>query len=180
MLRNVFLKTLRDQGRSLLWWAIGMVALALFLAFFYPSIRDMADLNKLLGQVPEPLLKSVVGEFTDFTSPEGYLNTQLFFMIAPLLFVVYAVASGSSAIAGEEERGTLDMLLANPLPRWRIVVQKFAAMIVATLAVAAALWLGLALGALAVNMDISLGRVAEATLSAALLRIRLFRTAGIW
>ena len=45
----------------------------------------------------------------------------------------------------------------------------FAAMLVAILALGFVLWLGMAIGAVAVDMEISLGRLAEATLSAALL-----------
>ena len=37
----------------------------------------------------------------------------------PLLLLVYAIGAGSRAIAGEEESGTLDLLLAHPLSRRR-------------------------------------------------------------
>jgi len=154
MLRNVLLKTLRDQGRSLMWWVIGVGGLVLYLAAFYPSMREIPEINKFIEQIPDPLLKTLVGEITDFTSPEGYLHSQLFFFMAPVIFLVFTLAQGSGAIAGEEERGTLDMLLANPLPRWQVVSEKFLAMIVATLVLSAAMWLGLAIGAVAVDMGI--------------------------
>jgi ABC-2 type transport system permease protein len=169
MLSNVFLKTLRDQRRALLWWGLGLLGLALYLALFYPSIRNMPELNKLLEAVPPALLKTVVGNITDFTSPVGYLNSELFFLIAPSLFLIITVGFGSNAIAGEEERGTADLLLSNPLPRWRVVVEKFAALMVYTTTLAFVFWLGLAIGAAAVDMDISLGRMAEATLNVVLL-----------
>ena len=169
MLRNVLLKTLRDQRRALLWWGLGLSMLALYIDFFYPSIRDMPELNKMLEAVPPALLKTLVGNITDFTSPVGYLNGEWFFLIAPLLFLIITIGFGSSAIAGEEERGTTDLLLSNPLPRWRVVVEKFAALVIYTAALAFVFWLGLAIGAVAVNMDISLGRLAEATLSVLLL-----------
>jgi ABC-2 type transport system permease protein len=170
MLRNVFLKTLRDQRRALLLWGIGLLAIALFTGLLYPSIRQMApEYDKLLKTMPEALIKPFVGEFSDFASPEGYLNSSLFFLMLPLLFLVFAIGFGSNAIAGEEERGTMDLLLSNPLPRWRVVVEKFAALVVSTILLAFAFWLGLAICALAVELGVSLGRMAEATMSGALL-----------
>ena len=169
MLRNLFLKTLRDQRKSLMWWGIGMAALAVITILFYPSFRDTSEFDEIYEQMPEALVRAFAGGVSDFTSPEGFLNSQVFALIVPLLFLVFAIARGSGAIAGEEERGTLDLLLSNPLTRRRIVVEKYAAIIVAISVLALVLWLGAAIGALAVDMDISLGRMAEATLSAALL-----------
>lgn len=172
MLRNVFWKTLRDQRRGLLWWGIGLVVLAVYLMWFYPSLRDQAStLNAYLEQLPPALRATFMGEFTDFTSPEGYLNTELYFFIVPFLFVIFAVGFGSNAIAGEEERGTLDLLLANPLPRWQVVVEKFATLVVSTAALAFVLCLGLLIGGRMVNLEISFGRVAEATASSVLLSL---------
>ena len=169
MLRNVLLKSLRDQRRALMWWGIGLVALTTITMLFYPSFRDAPEFNELYDQMPEALAKAFAGEFSDFTSPEGFLNSQLFFFALPVLFLVYAVSFGSSAIAGEEARGTLGLLLSNPVARWQVVAQKFGAMAIATLTLAVFLWVGLAIGAVAVGMEISFIRMAGATLSAALL-----------
>ncbi len=171
MLRNVFLKTLRDQRRSLLWWGIGVVALTSLTVAFYPAFSDVPDFDELFEQMPEALTKLFAGEFTDLTSPEGFLNSQLFFFVVPLMFVIFAVLGGSAAIAGEEGAGTLNLLLTSPTPRWRVVVHKFGAVAVATLVLALLMWVGLAVGAVAVGMDISLAGLAAASLSTALLAV---------
>jgi ABC-2 type transport system permease protein len=49
MLGNVFLKSLRDQRRSFVWWAIGLAAVTLLTVLFYPSIEGSPELNELLG-----------------------------------------------------------------------------------------------------------------------------------
>ena len=171
MLTNVFLKTLRDQRRSLMWWGIGLVALTSLTMAFYPAFSDAPDFDEIFEQMPEALTKMFAGEFTDLTSPEGFLNSQLFFFVVPLMFVIFAVLAGSAAIAGEEGAGTLSLLLTSTTPRWRVVVEKFGAVAVATLALALFLWLGLAAGAVAVDMDISLLGLAAASLSTALLAV---------
>jgi ABC-2 type transport system permease protein len=171
MLRSVFYKTLRDQYHPLLWWGSSLATLALIVALFYPSIRESPALDEFLQNAPEALMRAFIGNTTNITSPQGYLNSQLFFFLTPLLFLIYAIGFGANAIAGEEEQGTLDLLLANPLPRWRVVIDKFYAMVAATLALALCFWLGLVGGALAVQMGVGVWRLTMTTLSGVLLAL---------
>lgn len=166
MLSNVFLKSLRDQRRSMVWWVIGMVLLTLITVLFYPSIKDLPDLNDLLGD-SDSITRVFVGDIEDLTSPEGFLNSQLYFLLVPLVFLVFAVALGSGAIAGEERKGTLDLLLSYPLTRRSVLLQKFASMALATIALAFVVWLAVIIGAALVSMELSLLRAGEATFSAA-------------
>ncbi|MFQ5793635.1 MAG: ABC transporter permease subunit [Candidatus Bipolaricaulia bacterium] len=168
MLRNVLLKTLQDRRRALLWWGIGLVGLALYTTLFYPTIRDNPEFSDIFEQAPE-FMKAIVGDISDLTSPEGYLNAELFSLMMPLLFMIFTIGMGSGAIAGEEERGTLDLLLSNPLPRSKVALEKFVAMIGATLVLAFIFWLGLVVGTIAAEMEIGLGRLVEMTLSSVLL-----------
>ena len=123
MLRNVFLKSLRDQRRSFTWWAIGLVALTLLTVLFYPALGDAPELNEVLGD-EDSLVRAFVGNIDDLTSPEGFLNSQIYFLLVPILLLVFAVAGGSGAIAGEEEKGTLDLLFSHPVRRSVVVLQK--------------------------------------------------------
>ena len=148
-----------------MWWSIGISALIILTILFYPSFADSPEFDDILDNMPEALAKLFVGAVSDLTSPEGYLNSQLFVLLVPLLFMFFAIARGSGAIAGEEEKGTLDLLLSYPLKRSRVLIEKFAAMVVTILAMAFVFWLSIAVGAVAIGMDISLWRVAEATLS---------------
>ncbi|HEX9717778.1 MAG TPA: ABC transporter permease subunit [Actinomycetota bacterium] len=145
MLRTVALKTLRDQRRALAWWALGLIGVAFMYAGFYPSIRDNAvKLNEYIESFPEPLRRAFLGESGDFTSPAGYLNTELFSFMAPLLLLLYAIGSGARAIAGEEERQSLDLLLATPVRRRRVVVDKFGAMLAGAAGLSVVLWASVA------------------------------------
>ncbi len=170
MLRNVLFKSIQEQQRSLFWWVIGLSALNIVTILFYPSFADRPELNELFEDLG-PLAEAFVGEIEDFTSPEGFVDSQLFSFMIPLLFVAFGIFAGSGSIAGEEERGTLDLLLSNPLDRRRIILEKFGANLVAMALLGVGTWIGLVAGALMVSMDISWLRLAEATVSSALLGI---------
>ena len=168
MLRNVFLKTLRDQRRAFLWWGIGLMAATLYTVGLYPGIRDsVSEFTTIIEQWPATT-RAMLGGF-DLSSPVGYLQGYIFSYIAPLLFSIVTIGFGAKAIAGEERRGTLDLLLSNPLPRWRVVAEKFAALVVYLIALAFVLWLGLVISVRLIVMDINLGRLTEATVSSVLL-----------
>ncbi len=171
MLRNVLLKTLRDYRRSLLWWGIGLAAYTTIELLFYPSFRDFPGLEDMVRQLPKELMALFAGDVASFFSPEGFLRAQLFFLFVPLLFIVFTAAFGSGAIAGEEARGTLDLLLAHPIARWQVVLQKFGAMALATLALGGIFWLALAAVSVAVGMEVSPWRLAQATFSVVLLAL---------
>ena len=171
MLRNVFWKTMRDSRRSLLWWGIGLSAYTTIELLFYPSFRSFPGMEELVRQLPKELMALFAGDLASFFSPEGFLRAELFFLFVPLLFIVFTTAFGSGAIAREEARGTLDLLLAHPIARWQVVLQKFGAMALATLALGGIFWLALAVTSVAVGMEISPWRLAQATLSVILLAL---------
>ena len=169
MFRNIILKTLNDRRRSLLFWGIGFILLAAILIAFFPVIRDATIITEYLESFPEEFLALFAGEVTDYTSPEGYLNGEVFFLMYPLLLLVFAIGFGSSAIAGEEEKGTLDLLLSNPLNRSRLVLEKFIAMAICTLLLAIVFWATMAIGGAIIDMGLNLMRLGAACFSGFLL-----------
>ena len=168
MLSNVFLKSLGDQRRSLMFWGIGVAALAVVTVLFYPTISKAEGLADIFEET-DAIARLFAGGFTDVTTPEGFLNSQLYSLMAPALLLVYAIGQGSGAIAGEEERGTLDLLLSDPVTRLEVLSQKTAAMIAGLLGLSFVLWLGVVVGTVIVDMDLSIWRTMQVTLSGVLL-----------
>ena len=170
IITSVVLKTLREQRRSLVNWGIGLVAMAVMMSALYPSIASMPSIDKYIQEIPEGM-KGFLGGITDYASPVGYFGTELFSFMVPLLFLIFGVGFGAGAIAGEEEKGTMDFLLANPIPRWSVVVAKFGAMTVGMLLLGLFFWAGMAVCVLVINIDISLLKIAEATFGALMLAL---------
>ena len=173
MLSNILLKTIRDKRRSLLFWGIGLAALAIIITtIVLPTVTAAVEqLKSYFEIIPEQLTAALGGDLTDIATPEGFLKAELFFLLTPLFFLVFAIGFGASAIAGEEEQGTLDLLLANPLSRRRVVLEKFGALSIVVLLLAGIYWAGLTLGITIVNANVNLLNLAAACFSAALLGI---------
>jgi ABC-2 type transport system permease protein len=130
LLRNPFTKALHDARRSLLGWAIAIVGVGAMYASFWPTMQA-PEMKKAMEAYPQGLLEAF--NYSDVTSAAGYLGSAVYGLIVPLLVVVFAIATGSRAVAGDEEAGTLDLVLAHPVGRARLAVQRFAALVVGIL-----------------------------------------------
>jgi ABC-2 type transport system permease protein len=166
-------KTLADVRGATLGIALVIAAIALLDLAVYPSYKEsLADF-----EIPDAL-KGFLGEATDLSSPAGFLSAE-FFSWVPLLLITLAIVAGSAAFAGEEGAGTLDLLLAQPVKRWRVVVEKTAALTLAVILCALAGLAGFLIGRIWVDIEIGTGRFALATANMIPL-VLLFLMLSLW
>lgn len=166
MLRSVFGKTLLDGRRGIVGWVIGITVVGAFYASFYGIVNtpEMAD---AINAYPPALLDAL--GFTDVTTAAGYVGSTTFGLLGPILILVFGAALGGAAIAGEEEAGRLDLVLAHPVTRWGVVVQRFAALVVAMTGAG----LLLAVTLLAISGPADLGDLGAANVLAACVQLAL-------
>ena len=169
MLRSVFLKTVYDQRRGLLGWFAAIALLVLMYAAIWPSMRDQPSINDFLDPMPEAFRSLFATSGADMSTPVGYIQIELMSFIGPILVILYAVGQGSRAVAGEEDRRTMDLLLASPVSRLRVLLEKAAAMVVGTALLAAVIGLALVVEGRLFDMVIPMDSVAAAMLHLALL-----------
>lgn len=169
---DILRQNLRGGRRGFVWWTIGLVAYVTLIAAVWPSVRDNPALVKLHETYPESLkaFVSFGGEF-DFGTPTGYLGAELFSLMVPLLLLVAAIGAGARLLAGEEEQGTLDLLLSQPVARARVAVEKLAALCLELVGLGAVLLLALWIGTSAASMDIAVANLLSAVTGAVLLAL---------
>lgn len=107
---------------------------------------------------PEEVLAFAGGG--DLATAEGFLQVETFGLMAPIATILVAVAVAARALAGEEAANTMGLLLANPVRRSRIVVEKAVAMVLLTAVVGVATWAGVSLGIVIAGLDVSIAGVA--------------------
>lgn len=155
------LRTLRSERAALIGWGVSTLALVAVVLAFWPSIDGNAALTDSFSELP-PSVQSAIG-IADLGTPAGYLQGQLFSTLAPLIFLSFAIGRGARAIAGEEERGTIDLLLATPIRRSRVVVEKALALAAGLVLLGLVTWLTLLAVCPLVDVDLGAGRLAAAT-----------------
>lgn len=165
-------RALRDRRRSLVWWASGIAAYMVMIVAIWPSIRDSDELLAAIEDYPEALKAFFGGAETfDYATAAGFLHTQLYSLMLPLLLTILAIGMAGATLAGEEERGLLDLLLSHPVSRTRAVLEKAAAIGAATAAVGVVAWLAVWLMGLAVDLGVGPGRLFAATTGSVLLAL---------
>ncbi len=133
----LILHAVRLRIRSVVVWGSALGLLALVSVAFFPSMEDQGQqINELIESYPPEMREAFgIGEGTDLTTIEGYMASQVFSFMAPLALAFFPILASSAAIAGAEERGTIDVLLGNPLPRWQLVAGNFAATAISLLGI---------------------------------------------
>ncbi len=79
-------------------------------------------------------------------TPEGYITFRYLGAVVPLMLSFWLIAAGAGLVRREEERGTLDVLLATPQTRMRLLLEKLVALGIASLLVAVLIALGVVAG----------------------------------
>ena len=123
-------RLLADHRRSFLWWSLAMAVVVGSTVGLWPSIRGQDQLEDLMRDLPEAL-RSLFGggEGISFISPPGYLQSRLFSLLLPVLLLVFGIGVGARAVGGAEESGNLELLLAHPVTRRRVLAERYLAMV---------------------------------------------------
>lgn len=165
-------RNLRDSRRALGWWALGLVGYVALITAVWPVVRDNPALKTLHETYPDAFkaFVSFGGEF-DFSTAAGYLAAELFSLVMPLLLLIAAIGAGARVIAGEEEAHTLDLLLANPVSRTRLAVEKLLVVVLELVVLVAVLWLALVICSAVFDLAVSAAHLLAAVASAGLIAL---------
>lgn len=135
---NLLWVELKKRGTAVIGWGIGIGAyLALIMAMSPELAPEFANLD--FSSIPIYQAFGMSEEF-DFSSIANLIAVYVSFV--GLTIAIYAVLTGASALAGEEEDGTLEITLSLPMPRWQIVLAKALAIAVSLFVVLLIAYLG--------------------------------------
>jgi ABC-2 type transport system permease protein len=127
MQHSIWWRTLWDRRRGLFFWQLGFLFIPMVYGIFYPSIRN-PEMQAALLNYPPAIIEAFGME--DMFSPAGYLQSSVFGIVGPFVLIVYAATLGARLIAGDEERGYLELLLSAPVGRTAFYLQRAAALLV--------------------------------------------------
>lgn len=156
-------KTLRDYRRALIGWTAGLSAFFLLYLSIYDSIAKNPDFYSEAAAAKYPgALRDLMGGLSDMATGPGYLQVIAYQLLGPLLLIMCAATLGSRAIAGPEESGTLELTITLPIGRRRLVLERFAALALGLLVVAAVTFALIVSLAAAHHMNVPAGHILAA------------------
>ncbi len=124
----VFRRTLAESWRSLIGWGLGVVAALTLYLPLYPSIGATGQMADIIETLP-PEMVNTFG-FDQIATGAGYTQSTFFGLVGFVLLTIAAANWGTSAIAGDEEKGGLELTLAHGVGRVQLVLERTAAVLV--------------------------------------------------
>ncbi len=151
---KLFLSNLKLGRWGILAWGMLIFLYGILTMYLYPTMTQSSlDILGYINALPDAMKAAFGYEGIDFTNmtftPEAFATLE-FLVLWPLLISIYGIFA-SISLAREAERGTLDLLLAQPIRRYKVLISKFAVFVFAALMIAIASLLGLLLGTLIIN-----------------------------
>jgi ABC-2 type transport system permease protein len=165
MLRTIWSKTLREYRIPILGWGLllGFIVYISLIIYGKTDTQGLADLAPLVQNfrfLADPIAVD---------TPEGIVTWRVLSFFSPLLLSIWALLAATRTLRGEEERASLDLLLAVPRSRTRIVVEKMIGLVLALLIIGIIISLGTLAGQASANLTIDATRALMTGLNISLL-----------
>jgi ABC-2 type transport system permease protein len=152
---TIFKNTLRRNLWQLLGWGITFGLVTLYLMLLYkPLIEQQSQLTSLI-QAYGPNFMAFFGGTIDIISAGGYMDFG-FFSYIPIVAGIFALLVGSGLVLADEERGTLDLVLAHPISRTALFWGRFLAFSAVTASILLMTWLGFLAGLSSTGWEVNI------------------------
>lgn len=110
-----FKHTLVRLRGQIIGWGVGLALYGLAMGFLYDTINQMEGIEEMLASYPKELM-AFLGDIGAINTPAGYFGTYYTLYIT-LIVGFFAVTAAAALLAGDEEKGLLDLVLSYPVSR---------------------------------------------------------------
>lgn len=150
MNRALWKKTLRDA-----FWPL-LTGCALLVAFHWLMVyaaKQAPIQPKMLERMPDFVKRALPVDFMQLLRSNVRLAFFYEHPLVQMIVVGWAIARGSDCVSGELGRGTMELILAQPITRVGLIVSQGLATIGGCALLAASAWIGSALGGMTITLD---------------------------
>ncbi len=153
--RGVGIQAVRRQGAAMFWWILSLAIAAGFMVSVAQSVE-----KQFAALISDNPTFTQIFSGANIATNAGFLSV-IVFSYMPLIVPVF---SGFIAYrwATDLDNGRLELTLSTPQPRWRVILERYSAVLAATVLAAFGIWLAMVLVAQFTGFSVDAGRVAEA------------------
>jgi len=111
-----------------------------------------ADVEAAVFEGPGKIIRTLIGgEQIDLNGAMDLLSIGYVHPLMQTIFCIWAIGRAAGAVAGEVDRGTMELLLAQPIARSRLILAHFWVDVLTVPVLCLSLWAGTCLGTLLVG-----------------------------
>lgn len=167
---NIIITKLKDQYKTVLYYAVGLIGYAWMLIGLFPTIKN-AGFEELMNKYPKDLLKFFgTSDPLAMTKIEGFLSLEFLYLFFILIISFFIGSSAGATITGSIEKKTMDFQLSQPISRTKLLISETIASLINTFLLVVATSLSILLLTKIYNVSISLsGLIAFSVVATAFL-----------
>jgi len=153
---TIILKSIKLRRISITIFVLVAFFYTILIGSFFPTIQKNAEqFNKLMEYYPESLLAFLGGDILQFSTFEGFLSLEYLNFFWVFIAGGLALAFATAAIAQENENGTLELMLWQPISRTKYLFAKIVTLILLMLIMTVVTVLGAFISASSIDVSIS-------------------------
>jgi len=153
MFRAIWIKTLRDYRWPTLAWGLGLGFMIMLTLVTYSTQITAGAAQEEAAKLA--LQFNFFGEPIATNTATGYTTWKVLDLSVPAMLCIWTVLAGARMLRGEEDKGSMDVLLSTPQSRTSVILQKLLAFGIALAIV------GILMALLAVLGEVSGGVVVD-------------------
>jgi len=125
----IFIREWKRNRKALIIWSLTIFLLIILVMSVYPSFAENADvMEEFLKAYPEGFLEAFGLDKVSMVTILGYFSTEAYAFLT-LFGSIYAMILSASLISKEENEKTIEFLLAKPVTRIEILINKLGILI---------------------------------------------------
>lgn len=119
---QIFWRTILDRRRSLIVYLLAGVGLIWLYVITYPTVQaTSAEISDLAQALPPALTEAFGIDPRSFITFEGFMAGKHFSMVWPMMMVMLVAGFAAGSIAGDVEKGTMELVLSQPISRTKVI-----------------------------------------------------------
>lgn len=123
---NISWQAIKEKKWTILIYSLAIILFLWMYIALYPSFsKSIGSMAEYLKSFPKSFMEAFGFEIESMSTFEGYLGSEQFTFIWPIMLIALMVSCGSAFLAGEIEKGTIGVLLSQPVSRAKIFLGKF-------------------------------------------------------
>ncbi len=116
----IFWHTLKQNRRKIIVYVVAGFFITWMYVALFPTLKEpMQQLSESMKGSSD-LMKAMGFDISAFGDFGGYMSSEWFGMIFPIMLIALTVSLGSSFFSGEIEKGTMEFLLSQPISRVKL------------------------------------------------------------
>jgi ABC-2 type transport system permease protein len=142
-----------SESRWLLVCSLALMFAVHWLRVWIASFFTTSALESMFGFMPEMVEQLMPVSFSQVATVAGRIAAEYDDPVVLLLMTVWSISRGSDAISGELNRGTMEMLLGQPVTRLGVLVSQAGVTLGGAALLGLAAWLGTCTGLATVTLE---------------------------